>query len=161
MKKTIANSEKTNPEVRCAIYARSASDFQKPNSNSIAKQIRSCTEHARNQGWEIVKESVGSDVAVSGASLVKRHALRSLMDAAERRPRAFDRVLIADMSRLARNVDDLLQIMNHFHKNGVDVVTITEDFVWPEDRTQLIFRVLIDEQYLLELSKKARAGGQD
>ena len=78
------------------------------------------------------------------------------MEAAEKRPRAFDRVLIADMARLARNIDDLLQIMNHFQKNGVDVMTIGEGFVWPENRFNWILAGLMDEQYLLELSKRAR-----
>jgi DNA invertase Pin-like site-specific DNA recombinase len=85
-------------------------------SNSTADQIRHCTEHAKKHAWNIIKRSVEADVAVSGASLVKRHALRSLMEAAERRPRTFDRVLIADMSRLARNIDDFRQIMNHSTK---------------------------------------------
>ena len=82
----------TSKPYRCAVYARCATDVSKSDSNSIAEQIRSCTEHAQKQGWKISKESVEADVAVSGASLVKRHALRSLMDAAAKRPRAFDRV---------------------------------------------------------------------
>ena len=60
------------------------------------------------------------------------------MEVAEKRPRTFDRVLIADMSRLARNLDHFLQIMNHSQKNGVDVMTIREGFIWPEHRTHLI-----------------------
>jgi DNA invertase Pin-like site-specific DNA recombinase len=141
---------------KCAIYARSASEMQTA-SNSTADQIRMCTEYGEKQGWQIIKESAEADIAVSGASLVKRHALRSLMEAAEKRPRVFDRVLIADMSRLARNVEDFLQVMNHFHNNGVDVMTIREGSIWP-NRAQFILRGLMDEQYLFELSRKARAG---
>jgi hypothetical protein len=48
--------------------------------------------------------------------------------------------------------------MHHFHKNGVDVMATCEGFVWPEHRTHLIFRVLMDEQYSSELSKRIRAG---
>jgi DNA invertase Pin-like site-specific DNA recombinase len=145
---------------RCAIYARSALEMQTA-SNSTADQIRHCTEHAKKHGWKIIKESVEADVAVSGASLAKRHALRSLMAAAEKKPRPFDRVLVADMSRLARNVEVLLQIVNHFYKNGVDVITIREGFVWPEHRTAFLLWGLMDEQYLLELSKKLAPKGQD
>jgi DNA invertase Pin-like site-specific DNA recombinase len=160
MKKTRDSRKRkkaTSKPYKCAIYARSASDLQTA-SNSTADQICKCTEYAEKKGWQIIKESVEADVAVSGASRVKRRALRNLMEAADGQPRPFDRVLIADMSRLARNVDDLLQIMNHFHKNGVDVMTISEGFVWPEHRTHLILLGLMDEQYLSELSKRIRAG---
>jgi hypothetical protein len=47
--------------------------------------------------------------------------------------------------------------MSHFHQNGADVMTIREGFVWPEHRHQFILLGLMDEQYLLELSEKARA----
>jgi DNA invertase Pin-like site-specific DNA recombinase len=122
---------------RCAIYARCATDPTSA-SNSIAKQIRFCIEYAEQKQWDVVKEFVRVDLAVSGGSLARRKELRSLMEAAEKRPRTFDRVLIADMSRLARNLDHFLQIMNHFKINGVDVTTIKEGFIWPEHRTHLI-----------------------
>jgi DNA invertase Pin-like site-specific DNA recombinase len=162
MRKKIADSDKVGQTsnanaTRCAIYARSASEFQTA-SNSTADQIRKCTEYAEKQGWKVIKESVEADIAVSGASLVRRHALRSLMEAAERRPPSFDRVLIADMSRLARNLDDLLPLMNHFHRNGVDVMTIREGCVWPEHRTLFILHGLMGDQYLSELSNRIRAG---
>jgi DNA invertase Pin-like site-specific DNA recombinase len=144
----------TSKPYRCAVYARCATDVPKSDSNSIAKQIRTCTEYAEQRQWPILKEFVGTDVAVSGASLAGRDALKSLMEAGAKQPRAFDRVLIPDMSRLARNLDALLQIMNHFHKNGVDVMSIREGFVWPAHRTQFI----LWERYLLELSKTIRAG---
>lgn len=34
-------------------------------------------------------------------------------------------VLIVDISRLARNTDDLLHVVRHFHKNRVGVITIS------------------------------------
>jgi site-specific DNA recombinase len=160
MKNKNHNSNNTNvvpnPSVgRCAIYARCASSDQ--GATSTENQIRRCNEYADRAGWTVVQAFVRADVAVSGTSFARRDALRSLMEAAEKRPRAFDRVLIADVARLARNLNDLLQIMNHFQKNGVGVMTIREGFVWPEHRTNWILLGLMDEQYLLELSKKARA----
>ena len=85
-----------------------------------------CTEHAGKQGWKIVKELVQADVAVSGASVVGRHALTSLMATANKRPRPFDHLLIADVARLTRNSGDYMRIMNYFGVKGVDVVMISE-----------------------------------
>lgn len=47
----------TPKPTRCAIYARSATHLQANASNSIAKQIRTCTEYAE-QGrgnWGVLK----------------------------------------------------------------------------------------------------------
>src|SRR5260370_28090386 len=90
--------------VRCAIYTRCASSEQ--SADAIENQIRRCTEYAKRAGWTVLQAFVRADVAVSGTSFAKSDALRSLMEAAEKRPRAFDRVLIADMARLARHLHD-------------------------------------------------------
>jgi site-specific DNA recombinase len=119
---------KATPKLnRCAIYARCATDLKRSAPSSIAEQVRVCTEHAGKEGWKIIK--VQADVAVSGASLAGRHALNSLLASANLRPRPFDRVLIADPARLARNSADYVRILEHFGVNGVDVVTISEGLV--------------------------------
>src|SRR6266403_1805719 len=105
--------------VRCAIYARCATSEQ--SGSVIENQIRRCTEYAKRNGWTIVPEFVQADVAASGTSLEERKALVSLMTAAEQHPRPFIRVLIADASRLARNLPDVLRIAKHFERNKVQV----------------------------------------
>src|SRR5260370_33002267 len=109
--------------VRCAIYTRCASSEQ--SGPAIENQIRRCTEYAERNGWTIVQEFVQADVAASGTSLEGRNALVSLMIAAEQDPRPFSRVLIADASRLARNLTDVLRIAKHFERNNVRVVSIS------------------------------------
>jgi site-specific DNA recombinase len=147
----------TSKLYRCAIYARCASESRTSDSNSIAEQICRCREYAEKQRWKIIRESVEADVAVSGVSFVRRNALKNLMAKAQQRPQPFDLLLIADTSRLSRNLSDCLYILKHFEKNGVGVVGISKGPVRTEHKTQLILLGLMDEQYLLDLSKRARA----
>jgi DNA invertase Pin-like site-specific DNA recombinase len=147
----------TSKPYRCAIYARCATDVPKSDSNSIAKQIRICTEYAEQRRWPILKEFVGTDVAVSGTSLAGRDALKSLMEAAEKQPQAFERVLIADRSRLARQIADDLLILKYFGKNGVEVVAISEGSPLAEIETRGMPREQIDDQYLVGLREKFRS----
>lgn len=42
--------------------------------------------------------------------------------------RAGDVIIVSDWSRLARSTPDLLQLVNQLHQNGVDVVSIKEQF---------------------------------
>jgi DNA invertase Pin-like site-specific DNA recombinase len=149
--------KRATPKLRYAIYARSASDVPTSASTSIAEQIRTCTEYAEKPGWKIIKESIETDVPASGVSLAGRHALRNLILATEKQPSRFDCVLSADTSRLSRNLSDCLYILKHFEKNGVEVVEISKGLVRTEHKTQLILLGLMDEQYLLDLSKRARA----
>lgn len=48
------------------------------------------------------------------------------MATAEQRPRPIDHVLMADISRLTRNLADYLRILKRFGNNDVDVVAINE-----------------------------------
>jgi DNA invertase Pin-like site-specific DNA recombinase len=95
--------------MRCAIYARYSSDLQR--ESSIEDQIRKCREFAERRGWPVSEEHVCSDSAVSGATLGPRPALNELLALVSRKPRPFDRILIDDTSRLARNVADALKMV--------------------------------------------------
>lgn len=105
-------------------------------------------------GWTIVQEFVQADVAAAGTSLEGRNALVSLMKAAEQNPRPFDRVLIADASRLARNATDLLRIAKHFERNNVEVVSISQGSHLSDIRAFSMLLAVEDEQFLARLREK-------
>ena len=106
--------------MRCSIYARYSSDLQR--ESSIEDQIRKCREHAARKGWRVLDAYVRSDNALSGAALAPRDALNSLVAQAAAKPRAFDRILVDDTSRLARNVADALKMVDRlrFHPGCAD-----------------------------------------
>src|SRR5882762_8513098 len=90
--------------IRAAIYARYSSDLQR--ESSIEDQIRKCREYAERHGYEVLDEYVCYDKAITGTGVADRKALQRLLDAVEQQPRPFDRLLVDDTSRLARNVED-------------------------------------------------------
>jgi DNA invertase Pin-like site-specific DNA recombinase len=141
-----------NRTARCAIYARCAASEQ--SATAIENQIRGCTEWAQRNGWTIVQEFVQADVAASGTSLEGRSALVSLMKAAEQNPRPFGRVLIADASRLARSLTDLLRISKHFERNNVQVVSVSQGPDLSDIRAFSMPLTVEDEQFLARLREK-------
>src|SRR5216684_2700290 len=88
--------------MRCAAYARYSSDLQR--ESSIEDQIRQCREGAESQGWVVLEDYIRFDQAISGAALAGRDALQSLLEDAKKKPRQFDKILVDDTSRLARNL---------------------------------------------------------
>ncbi|HEX3742208.1 MAG TPA: recombinase family protein [Terriglobales bacterium] len=140
--------------VKCAIYARCASDHQ--SAASIENQVRHCVAYAKKNRWKIVKEFAKPDVGVSGTTLKGRNALLNLMKTAEHRPRLFDRVLIEDTSRLSRNLTDTLWLLGHFASNGIHVVSVSQglDFSDRSARQLLVLHSLMDEHYLTALREK-------
>ena len=103
--------------MRCAIYARFSSDLQR--ETSIEDQVRQCRKYAASKGWVILDDYVRADQAVSGAALAGRDALNALMAESKRKPRPFDRILVDDTSRLARNVADALKLAETLSYHGV------------------------------------------
>jgi DNA invertase Pin-like site-specific DNA recombinase len=71
-------------------------------------------------------EYVRSDQEISGAGLAGRSALESLLADAKRRARPFDRILIDDTSRLARNLADALKMVETLKFYGVGVTFVSQ-----------------------------------
>lgn len=112
--------------VRCAIYARCASG--RPEDSNAAEQIRTCTEYAEKQGWEVAGQFVQTDIGASGISFTGCKSLMHLLEAAKKQPRPFDCVLVADISRLGRSLDRVTKLVNAFHGSGVFVQTARGEF---------------------------------
>jgi site-specific DNA recombinase len=143
---------------RCALYARYSSDLQR--ESSIEDQIRQCREYAARQDWPIVEEYVVADRAVSGAAVAGRDALQRLVDAAKKKPRPVDCVLIDDTSRLARDLPDALRILDILKFYGVTVVSVTQGIDSSQANARQLFTLhgMMDEQYLTGLRDKVYRG---
>jgi site-specific DNA recombinase len=144
--------------MRCAIYARYSSDLQR--ESSLEDQIRRCREHAERRGWAVLDAYIRCDEAVSAAALHGRRALQSLVADAKGRPRPFDRILVEDTSRLARNIEDALRVIETLRFHGVHVHAVSQD-IDSEDKTArqlLTLYGMMDEQYLVGLADKVHRG---
>ena len=144
--------------MRCAIYARYSSDLQR--EASIEDQIRKCREHAKRNGWLVLEEYIGCDEAKSAATVADRTALQQLIAEAKKKPSPFDRILIDDTSRLARNLPDSLRMIDTLRYNGVSVTAVSQgiDSEHKTARQLLTLNGMMDEQYLVNLADKVHRG---
>jgi site-specific DNA recombinase len=144
--------------MRCAIYARYSSDLQR--ESSLEDQIRKCRAFADPKGWATEDSYVRSDHEISGAALAGRSALESLLADAKRHPRPFDRILIDDTSRLARNVADALKMVETFKYYGVGVTFVSQgiDTLDKMARQLVTLNGMMDEQFLVGLAEKVHRG---
>lgn len=111
-------------EARVALYARVSTEEQALHGFSIEAQLNVLRNYCKLYNKKIVKEYV--DRGISGKSIVGRYELQQLLKDAE--SGEFDEVLVWKISRLARKVIDLLQMVEIFEKNDVVFRSFSENF---------------------------------
>jgi site-specific DNA recombinase len=144
--------------IRCAIYARYSSDLQR--DTSIDDQVRKCREHATRQGWKVISGGTYTDEGLSGTSAASRPGLQQLLRDAEQSNAAFDRVLLDDTSRLARNLPEALTVIStlQFHRVEVSAISQGLDSAHESSRQMFTLHGLMDEQFIKGLGDKVRRG---
>jgi site-specific DNA recombinase len=105
---------------RVALYARYSNDNQRV--ASIEDQFRICREHAGREGWQVV--DTYQDAAISGASVVLRPGVQSLLQNAQRGK--FDIVLAEALDRVSRDQADVATLFKHLRFADVQIVTLAE-----------------------------------
>ncbi len=144
--------------LRAGGYARFSSDMSR--QASIEDQFRQCRRGAATGGWIVLEDYFRADEGISGASLIDREGLDSLIKDAQRKPRPYDVLMIDDTSRLGRNLTLVLQIVEELNHYGVFVFFVSQGFDSrnPNFRQLLIMHGMIDEQYLAGLASKVHRG---
>lgn len=105
---------------RVALYARYSMDGQ--SSASIEDQLQVCREHADRERWSVV--DTYHDAAISGASVILRPGVQTLLQDAQRG--AFDVVLAEALDRVSRDQADVATPFKHLRFAGVQIVTLAE-----------------------------------
>ncbi len=105
---------------RAALYARYSSDQQR--AASIDDQFRVCREHAERSGWTVAGGY--RDAASSGASMILRPGIQTLLEDARRG--AFDVVVAEALDRVSRDQADVAALYKHLQFAGVTIVTLAE-----------------------------------
>jgi len=156
--KNATQEENANPQVRCAIYARSATGAA--GSIAIENQIRSCREFAESKGWQVMNSLIHVDAQVSGLTNAGRNGLAILEAAFSSSPHPIDYVLIEQPSRLSRNLSDLLAIVEDWRlRFGVDFYFVVSKVDTRDDAVRAMITMSADCQ-VPHLSSKVRRGMQ-
>ena len=108
---------------RVAGYVRVSSDKQAEEGYSIEEQIDRLMAYCHAMGWHVVK--FYTDAGYSGGNM-NRPALTDLIEASQ--SRLIDAVVVYKLDRLSRSQRDTLTIIEGFLDNGVDFVSMTENF---------------------------------
>src|SRR5712692_3112475 len=105
---------------KVALYARYSTDNQ--SVVSIEDQFRICREHAGRERWQVI--DTYHDAAISGASVILRPGVQSLLQDAQRGK--FDIVLAEALDRVSRDQADVATLFKHLRFAGVQIVTLSE-----------------------------------
>jgi site-specific DNA recombinase len=144
--------------MKAAIYARYSSDLQ--NDRSIEDQIGLCRRFAAESDWLVADGHIYTDRAVSGASLIGRTGLISLLNEASHNPRPFDYVLVEDTSRLSRRMGEHEEIIDQLHFYGIHVFFVSQGIDSKDQQSHLTVGVnsLLDSQFRHDLKRKTLRG---
>ena len=143
--------------MKAVIYARFSSDRQR--EESIEGQIRECTEYAQRQGITIINTYIDRAKSASKDVDKRENFLRMIRDSNKH---LFDIVLVWKLDRFARSRYDSAHFKNILKKNGVKVVSATENITdGPEG---IILESMLEgmaEYYSAELSEKIHRGQKE
>lgn len=131
------------------------SDSQR--EESIEGQLRECKAFAEKNGITIFGTYI--DRALSAKTDNRPQFQKMIQDSGKR---LFDVVLVWKLDRFARNRYDSAQHKNTLKKNGVKVVSATEQIA--EDSTGILIESILEgyaEYYSVELSEKVRRGQKE
>ena len=143
--------------LRCAAYARYSSDRQSP--ASIDDPLRKCREHAKANDWLFLEQHVVLDEAMSGGG-ADRPGFIAMLQAAGRKPRAFDVLLLDDTSRLSRSQGETARVFERFNFIGIRIVAVSQGIDSDNEQADVLMAVhgLVDSLYIKELGKKTYRG---
>ncbi|MBJ7442201.1 MAG: recombinase family protein, partial [Sphingopyxis sp.] len=134
---------------RVALYARYSDDKQSP--ASIDDQFLICREQAAREGWRIVANY--KDAAISGASVILRPGIQSLLQDAQMG--RFDILLAEALDRVSRDQADVATLYKNLQFAGVKIVTLAEGEV---SELHVGLKGTMNALFLKDLAKKTHRG---
>ena len=140
--------------MRAAIYARVSTGKQATSDLSIPDQIAQCERFCEGRGWEVVKPFIDAGVSATSDN---RPEFQAMIAETCSREKPFDVILVHSQSRFARSVFDLLNYKRKLEKNGVELISITQD-MGNSDQSDFMYTMMgaMDEHHSKETSKHVK-----
>ena len=137
-----------------AIYARYSSTKQR--ESSIDDQVRNCRAFAEREGWK-AKPRIYADKAISGAKRDRPEYQQMLADAEDK---AFDVLLVDDLSRLSRENAEQLKALERLRFWGLRVIAPSDGYDSASKSHKVVsgVRGIINDVYLDDLREKTHRG---
>lgn len=153
-------------KMKAALYIRVSTEEQALDGQSASAQLETLRQYCSAFGIEVF--DVFMDLGLSGKSMKDRHELKRLVEACSNKQ--FDMVLVWKISRLSRNLKDLLYLIDIFEKSNVYFASCSEKFDTSTPVGRMTLQLLgsiaeferntIVENVKLGLREFARKGGK-
>ena len=140
--------------MKIAAYARVSTE-KESQVESFEKQIEFFNEFTKKNGYELYK--LYADEGISGKQIKKRKQFQQMM--LDAKAKKFDKVVVKDVSRFARNTVDLLQSVRELKSYNVQVDFLNNGEVM-EGGSEFILTILgaMAQQESANMSKRVKFG---
>ena len=140
--------------MKIAAYCRVSTE-KEAQIDSLAKQMEFFNEFTKNNGYELYK--LYADEGISGKQIKHRKQFQQMM--VDAKQHKFDKVIVKDVSRFARNTVDLLQSIRDLKSYGVSVDFLNNGEVM-EGGSEFILTILgaMAQQESANMSKRVKFG---
>ena len=140
--------------MKIAAYCRVSTE-KEAQIDSLEKQIEFFNEFTKKNGYELYK--LYADEGISGKQIKHRKQFQQMMQDAKLKK--FDKVVVKDVSRFARNTVDLLQSVRQLKSYGVQVDFLNNGEVM-EGGSEFILTILgaMAQQESANMSKRVKFG---
>lgn len=140
--------------MKIAAYARVSTE-KESQVESFEKQIEFFNEFTKENGYELYK--LYADEGISGKQIKHRKQFQQMM--IDAKAKKFDKVVVKDVSRFARNTVDLLQSVRELKSYGVQVDFLNNGEVM-EGGSEFILTILgaMAQQESANMSKRVKFG---
>ena len=153
--KTMKQKNKESSDVmKIAAYCRVSTE-KEAQIDSLEKQIEFFNEFTKKNGYELYK--LYADEGISGKQIKHRKQFQQMM--IDAKAKKFDKVVVKDVSRFARNTVDLLQSVRELKSYGVQVDFLNNGEVM-EGGSEFILTILgaMAQQESANMSKRVKFG---
>lgn len=141
-----------------ACYIRVSTDDQ--TEYSPDSQLKIIRDYAFKHDISLVEKYIfAEDGGKSGKNMTNRTEFMRLISLTKKKPKPFDAILVWKFSRFARNQEESIVLKSMLHKNGIDVISVSEAL--PEGPFgSLVERIIewSDEYYLINLAQEVKRG---
>lgn len=140
--------------MKIAAYCRVSTE-KEAQIDSLEKQIEFFNEFTKKNGYELYK--LYADEGISGKQIKHRKQFQQMM--IDAKAKKFDKVVVKDVSRFARNTVDLLQSVRELKSYGVQIDFLNNGEVM-EGGSEFILTILgaMAQQESANMSKRVKFG---
>lgn len=148
------NKKESSDVMKIAAYCRVSTE-KEAQIDSLEKQIEFFNEFTKKNGYELYK--LYADEGISGKQIKHRKQFQQMMQDAK--AKKFERVVVKDVSRFARNTVDLLQSIRELKSYGIQVDFLNNGEVM-EGGSEFILTILgaMAQQESANMSKRVKFG---